>query len=418
MPPMNYHFGSGATQLSFLDAPTAPGTQGGVSQGGAPSCHGDMLAPLFEAYDGTEYTQDIFACPLYAGDDILSPVVDFGFSALPPNPPSPASRSSSMSRSSFASFSPCSPGDYPTPVSDSAVTTPAPSEACIGWPSGDPQALLGQHLWLGLDGKGTHEPSYVSGSAPLSPTDCFAFDLSHIPHLIPSATTGRFAETRRHSEPANLAALHSVPFYASSRDVPSQIASVPVPAAFMPRPIADNLASTSASASNSALPSSIAPHQTELPRPLEVQQPKPVRGFKPPILLSGYQYDPKDFVRRRSEPILALPPLDISSHEPVEEAEDAMEFEDGFEDTGGDDDVDPGMLDGMDVGSWLGMSQDGAIFDPNWSWFQPGMEASSVLRTGHDGFDWSMAAGASYPTVAPGSGSRTISWDAFFVTTH
>ena len=375
------------------------------------------------------FAQDIFSS-LYAPDDLLSPDMDFGFDALPPNPPSPASRSSTMSCSSFASYSPRTPEDYPTPASDSAVTTPAPSEACVGWPSEDPQALFRPHFWLGLDGKtkGTHEPSYVPGSSPLSPTDSFTFDLSHVPYPVPSATTGRFTEARRHSEPANLAALHSAPFFASSRDVPPQIAPVPVPTDFMTRPITDNLASASASASNSALLSSIAPHQTELPRPLELKHPKPVRGFKPPILLSGYQYDPKDFVRRRSEPIMALPPLDICSHEPSEEEEDedAMEFgEDTFEEGGleeGDDSIDPAMLDEMDLESWLTMNQDGAIFDPNWSWFQPGMETSpAALRPEvfDDRFDWSLAAaGASHPFLVPGSGSGTIPWDASFATTH
>ncbi|KAI0718897.1 hypothetical protein C8T65DRAFT_570009 [Cerioporus squamosus] len=422
-PPMNYHLGSEATQLSFLDAYTVPGINGGVPQGGAPSCHGDVPDPLFEAYDGTDLTQGMFPSSLYAGDDIVSPAVDYGFDALPPYPPSPASRCSSMSRSSFASFSPCSPGDYPTPASDSAVTTPAPSEACLGWPSEDPQVLLGQHFWFGLDGKmkGTHEPSYVPGSAPLSPTECFTFDLSDLPHPIPSTAAGRFAEARRHSDPANLAALHSAPFFASSRDVPSQFAPVPVPTDFMTRPITDNLASTSASASNSALPSSIAPHQTQLSRPLELKHPKPVRGYKPPILLSGHLYDPKDFVRRRSEPVRALPPLDISSHDPSEEDEDVMEFEDGLEETGCDSDsIDPSMLEGMDM-SWLAMNQGGAIFDPNWSWFQPGMDASSLaLRTGqvfNAGFDWDLA-GASHPASAQGSGSGTISWDALFASTH
>ncbi|TFK94971.1 hypothetical protein K466DRAFT_593070 [Polyporus arcularius HHB13444] len=423
---MDYHPGSEATQLSFLDVYAVPGFQGAVSQGGAPSCNGDVPDPLFEAYDGTDLTHGMFPC-LYAGDGIVSPAMDYGIDTLPPYPPSPASRSSSMSRSSFASFSPYSPEDYPTPASDSAVTTPAPSEACIGWPSEDPQALFGQHFWFGLDGKmeGTHEPSYVSGSAPLSPTDCFTFDLSHLPHPIPSGAAGRFTEARRHSEPATLTALQSAPFFASSRDVPSQIPPVPVPTDFMMRPIADNLASTSAL--NSALPSSIAPNQTQLPRPVELKHPKPVRGFKPPILLSGHHYDPNDFVRRRSEPILALPPLDISSHDLPEEDEDVMEFEDGvfeedgLEETGCDDSFDPTMLDGMDMESWLAMNQHGAVFDPNWSWFQPGMDASSsALRTGqafNGGFDWDLAGVASSASTV-GSGSGTIPWDAVFATTH
>lgn len=52
-PPMNHHLGSEATQLSFLDVHLVPGMRGGVPQGEAPACHSDVLAPLFEAYDGT-----------------------------------------------------------------------------------------------------------------------------------------------------------------------------------------------------------------------------------------------------------------------------------------------------------------------------------------------------------------------------
>ena len=443
---MNYHFST--ETLPPFDGYAVSSNKGAArTYAQAPRCDPIVSDPLYGPYDGTgrcsmpisindsvspvstqDFPQGLLFCPpVETADPLASLGWGFSFDDALGNPSSPSSRS--MSRSSFSSsfvadtWSPY-PEDYPTPSSDSAVTTPAPSEACVGLPSDFSQTLFGDDFSLGLDTKteGEHALCYVPGSAPLSPSGSFALDLSRIPQSIPTVSTGRIAEARRHSEPANIAALHFAPFFASSHEVPPPIAPVPADLLSMTLPITDNLASTSGTGSHSAVPSSIAPHQTELPRPLELKQPKPVRGFKPPILLSGYQYDPKDFVRRRSEPVLPLPDLDVASHLPLDvpqesdEDDDSMDFEDSVyedapEDDGCDEEsIDPALFEGMDMDSFLGMNQDGSLFDPNWSWLQQG--PTSTLppeEVFSQGFDWS-APGASFPSMTPG----TISLDAFF----
>ncbi|KAI0756531.1 hypothetical protein C8Q80DRAFT_39186 [Daedaleopsis nitida] len=404
------HFDFGAqmtTQLPFFDSYPVSSNKSDVrTHPQAPGCDPGIPDPMSSSmYDGAEFAQDVLSCPLFA--ESLSSMWDFHPASFQQSMPSPSSRS--MSRSSFASSfftDPSSPypEDYPTPSSDS-VSTPAPSEAFPGFFPDCPQDVFASDLSIGLDAKtrGEHDLSYVLGSAPLSPNGTFTFDFPSLPQPAAS-TSARFAEARRHSEPANVAALQFAPFLAQ---VPPP---APLPEDFMAMtlPITDNLASTSGSGTHSALPSSIAPHQTELPRPLELKHPKPVRGYKPPILLSGYHYDPKDFVRRRSEPILPLPDLDVASHlsldVPLESDEDdSMEYEDGAyedvpEDEECDEDYDPTLFEDMDLESWLGVTQAG-ILDPSWSWppqtnvdprSLPTLPSGDVL-----GFDW-----ASLPPVA------------------
>ncbi len=428
---MSYRLDTETSQVPYFDSYTVSSNKSGArTLNEAPCRDAHVLDPLYGVYDGTgqcsrpimindlvspafnqDFMQDV---PLFdTADPQLSSLWDFSFENTLQNPPSPISRS--MSRSSFCStlfadaYSPY-PEDYPTPTSDSSVTTPAPSEACLGMPSERP-AVFGCDFTVGLDAKSKaeHELCYVPGSAPLSPNGSFSIDLQHLqqPQLISAAAVARFAEARRHSEPANVAAMHFVPFFASSLEVPPQIATAPVPADFlsMTLPITDNLASTSAaSGSHSALPSSIAPHQTQLPSPLELKQPKPVRGFKPPILLSGYQYDPKEFVRRHSEPILPLPDLDIASHLPLDvslesdEDDDSMETDEGvYQDVHEDDvcveesiDLDPTAFEGIDMDAFL--------FDSSLPW---GSQGSSSAPTAEDlsnhVLQWAAANAASFP---------------------
>lgn len=286
------------------------------------------------------------------------------------SPPSPVSRS--MSRSSFASSS--YPEDYATPASDTtAVTTPAPSEGCIGSPSEHPQVLFGQDFSLAIEAKkNEHELSYVSGSAPFSPTT-FALDFS-LPQattLPPTSNAAPLSTARRHSEPANLAACNFPSFFLPCHEASSQTMSVPGDS--MTHSIADNLGSSASASASHSVPSSIAPHQTQLPTLLH---PRPVRAFKPQILLSELQYDPKDFIRRRSEPIIPLPELDVASHVPLDivpeddedaesmEVEDSCLFEEVAEEGCGEQSFDRFGEDG----SWTGTESEGFLLYDDLSW--------------------------------------------------
>ena len=316
-----------------------------------------------------------------------------------PRSSSPVSRTTS--RSSFTSSSqmgPLSPylGDYPTPSSDSSVTTPTPSETGIGLPSDCSQASFSHDFSFGLESKKSefeHALSYVPGSSPLSPSG-FSFDFSFLsqPVVFPvSATSGNLADARRHSEPANVAAYRLAPFFAPPappQGAPPAIARVPPANAAVTQPITNQLVSL-APAPRPAQPSSIAPHQTRL---LEIKSPRPVRAFKPPILLSSHHYDPKDFVRRRSEPILPLRELDVASHIPLDisvESEeqdlDSMDVEDPTFDgsVAGDDaeeaPVSECLADEADMAAWLGLAEEGSLFDPNWSWFQPDAHGAAAM---------------------------------------
>ncbi|KAI0800796.1 hypothetical protein C8Q74DRAFT_1238798 [Fomes fomentarius] len=406
---MSYRLDTEMSQVPYFHSYTVSSNKGGVrTHGEAPCRDAHVLDPLYGVYDGADFMQDV---PLFdTADPQLSSLWDFSFEHTLQNPPSPISRS--MSRSSFCStlfadaYSPY-PEDYPTPTSDSSVTTPAPSEACLGMASERP-VVFGCDFTVGLDAKskGEHELCYVPGSAPLSPNGSFSIDLQQ-PQLIPAAAAARFAEARRHSEPANVAAMHFVPFFASSLEVPPQIVTAPVPADFlsMTLPITDNLASTSAaSGSHSALPSSIAPHQTQLPSPLELKQPKPVRGFKPPILLSGYQYDPKEFVRRHSEPILPLPDLDIASHLPLDvslesdEDDDSMEIDEGVYQNVHEDDVCAEESIDLDPTAFEGIDMDAFLFDSSLPWGSTGSSsAPTVEDLSNHVLQWAAANAASFP---------------------
>ncbi|KAH9897929.1 hypothetical protein C8Q73DRAFT_788153 [Cubamyces lactineus] len=304
---------------------------------------------------------------------------------------SPISRS--MSRSSFDSSSymgSSSPCDYPTPASDSSVATPAPNEA--GWVSAFCDPLFGQEAPFGLEAKGKEpQHSYVqdfSGSAPLSPNAFSTYSFVAFPpasSALPPNASGSLTGARRHSEPANLAALQFPLFF---QDGFLQIPPPPPPADAASLPIADDISPPSAGA-----PSSIAPHQTELPRPLEIKQPKPVRAYKPPILRADCQYDPKDFVtvRRHSEPIVALREFDVGSHLPLDapvesfdEADESMVFEsaeevmyqgeESFDDLDDEASMD-GYLEGFDEVEHGSLGE--PLFDPHWSWIQPGANSTS-----------------------------------------
>ncbi|CDO73148.1 hypothetical protein BN946_scf185007.g203 [Trametes cinnabarina] len=303
----------------------------------------------------------------------------------------------SMSRSSFGSSS-CMdsspPWDYPTPPSDSSVTTPAPSEANFGWLPGLCDPLFGQEVPFGLEAKEKlPEHGYVQdlpGSAPLSPScfltysfDAFLTDVDVPPASSSMLSTGTGA--RRHSEPAKLSAFQFPPFFLEQF---SQIPPAPQPVGAAPPPIADDISSSSAGA-----PSSIAPHQTELPRPLEIKQPKPVRGYKPPILCVDLQYDPKDFVRRHSEPVLPLRELDVFSHLPLDVSEESAEEDDmmsegadeesygdeeSYEDMGDEEGMDDmSCEDGYAMEGFAEDSHGEPLFDPQWSWFQPACDSSA-----------------------------------------
>ncbi|KAI0639881.1 hypothetical protein C8Q77DRAFT_1045819 [Trametes polyzona] len=351
-----------------------------------------------------------------------------------PNPQSPILRS--MSRSSFGSGSyrdSSSPGDYPTPASGSSVTTPALSEASFGWLPELRRPLFGQAdaaFAPEAKTKGGLECSYVHpfpGSAPLSPNAflTYAFDACQPsdPLALPSTGGSGLAGARRHSEPANVAALQFPLFF---QEQLSQI-SLPAPDAPATRPITDNLASSSPAAG----PSSIAPHQTQLPRRLEIMQPKPVRAYKPPILRGDLHYDPKDFVRRQSEPVLPLRELDVLSHWDVTDEspeDDSVMFEgsdEGSYDEDSSDDVSEEML--MDDFAFEGLDEytfpvndahGEPLFNPGWSWpqdattnpqpFAPvtSQQAWSGADTFAENIDWS-AAFAVPPTSGFSSDTRS-----------
>ncbi|KAH9858276.1 hypothetical protein C2E23DRAFT_803341 [Lenzites betulinus] len=395
--PMSYSFASG-DQDSFSSPLSAAGM----------SYESDILNYLYEGLDQPscgdfpeEYSRGVFEFPYGERE------TGCGVEMAPSNAQSPIFRS--MSRSSFSSSeytTASSPADYPTPASDSdsSVTTPAPCEPAFGW-------LPDLHSVFALHAKSKPSDlasSYVSGSAPLSVDSFFAYALdscqpaSGIPPL--GADEG-LAGARRHSEPANLAALQFPLFFHAH---PAQIAPA-APDASATRPIADSFAY---SPSPAAGPSSIAPHQTQLPRPLEILQPKPVRAYKPPFLRGDAQYDPKDFVRRHSEPILPLRELDVFSHLPLDvteespEEDDTMAFEgsedefygeDGSSDDMGDEALmDEYAFDSADLEANLGGEP---FFDPQWSWYQPlpapsaAATAPQVAWTGADmltpNIDWS-----------------------------
>ncbi|KAI0778661.1 hypothetical protein BD413DRAFT_490038 [Trametes elegans] len=393
-----------------------------------PSAEGDALNYLYEGLDNYPYdfSQDLLSQFDFTAGDQLSETHGCDPDAASPNPRSPIFRS--MSRSSFGSSSyteSSPPGDYPTPASDSSVTTPAPSEAAFGWTPEIHHPLFGEEQPLGREAKAKDEPecSYVqhfSGSAPLSPNAllAFGFDVC-LPegNAAPSTASGALTSSRRHSEPTNLAVLQ---FPAFLQEL-SQIPFLP-PVDATTRPIADNLASCS----SAAPPSSIAPHQTQLPRALEIVSPKPVRAFKPPILAGECHYEPKDFVRRHSEPILPLRELDICSHVPLdateecseEEDEDAMMFDgseqdmydvDGSDDMCYEDTADEFSPHGLDAQAFAAPGQGEPLFDPDWSWLQAAPSAHQPSQPWpttdmlSSDFDWSTAFTSPVPpSLAPG----------------
>ncbi|PIL31506.1 hypothetical protein GSI_06208 [Ganoderma sinense ZZ0214-1] len=383
-PPMIFSFGP------EVDSPTFSGQYTTVTKERhlvSPDWGTRDLGPLWDPFYNINYSQLPLPGSLVGAVDPLR-VDNSNHPTQQNDPPSPLSRS--MSRSSFASSSYA--GDYPTPTSDStAVTTPAPSEGCIGSPSEHPQVLFGQDFLLAVEAKkGEHEHSYVSGSATFSPTT-FTLNFSHpqATSLPPTSNAVPLSTARRHSEPANLAACNFPSFFVQCHEASSQVMSVPGDS--MTHSIADNLVSlTSASASHS-VPSSIAPHQTQLPTLLH---PRPVRAFKPQILLSELHYDPKDFIRRRSEPIIPLPELDVSSHIPLDvvaeddEDEESMEVEDSclFEEVA-EEGCDEQAFDlfGED-GSWTGTESENFFSYNDWSWLQsvssgpqPAQQAAFVI---------------------------------------
>ncbi|KAI0630251.1 hypothetical protein C8Q77DRAFT_1160607 [Trametes polyzona] len=238
-----------------------------------------------------------------------------------PCPQSPILRS--MSPSSVGTDSD-SPGGYPTPLSDSSVATPALSEASFGWLPGSPFGLMDAAFALEAKAKVEPECSYVHGfpeSAPLSPNAfvTYAFDACKPfdPLALPTAGSSGPAGERRHSEPANIAALQFPLF------LQEQLSQISLSA--LDASSTCSVPNNTASSSPVAEPSSIAPHETQLPHRLEIVQPKPVRAYKPPILRGDLQYDPKDFVRRHSEPILPLRELDVFSHVPLDVADESPE---------------------------------------------------------------------------------------------
>ncbi|KAI0673608.1 hypothetical protein C8Q78DRAFT_1017993 [Trametes maxima] len=378
----------------------------------------DVLSYLYEdlnicSYDLSDEILSPFDFP--AGDP-LSGLLGCESAVASPNPQSPIVRS--MSRSSFGSSSYMAsspPGDYPTPASDSSVTTPAPSEAAFGWLPELRHPLFGQEVPFDMEAKpkAELERSYVQdfpGSAPLSPNAFLSYSMDDVyppvPAVAPSIANTSLAGARRHSEPANLAALQFPSFFQE------QLAQIlPPPPQLSTLPITDNLAPSS----SADVPSSIAPHQTQLPRPLEIKQPKPVRAYKPPILRGEFQYEPEKFARRHSAPVLPLRPLDVFSHLPLdvteesadEDADDAMMFEEGDDDFYDGDDVyddmgDESLMEGFaledsDMETSPCGGQGETLFDPEWSWFQPAANSSTssqawptaeMLATD---FDWTTA---------------------------
>ncbi|EJF67115.1 hypothetical protein DICSQDRAFT_151465 [Dichomitus squalens LYAD-421 SS1] len=419
---MIFNFGPDADPLSSSDVCAAPCDKGVALRPEVPTCGTGFPEFLWNGFDGIEFPQDLLlTSSLFEAVDPLS-LDDYSSDMSQPQSPSFFSRS--MSRSSFGSnpyaeaYSPYAE-DFPTPASDTtAVTTPAPSEACFGSPSEHPQVLIGLDFSFGMEAKkGEHEIAYVPGSAPHSPFN-FSFDFS-APQAItfpPVSNAAAASAIRRHSEPASLAACHFPSFFVPSHEAIPPI--VPAPADPMTHSIADNLPSSSpASGSHSAVISSIAPHQIQLPRPVEIQHPRPVRAFKPQILLSGHQYDPKDFVRRRSEPILPLPELDVASHVfldvvPEDDEDGSMEVEDAssLEDISEDGcDEQPANLFGDD-GSLAGMQLGDTLMDSDWSWLQSvSAEMQLALPASFD-----FGAGAMSPTaVSPSTNFGTVNWNAY-----
>ncbi len=278
--------------------------------------------------------------------------------------------------------------DYPTPTSDSSVTTPALSDAAFGILPDLRYSFFGQEapaFASEANTKAELESSYVQafpGSAPLSPNAfcTYSFDACQPQALaLPSNEGNGLAGARRHSEPASLAALQ---FPSFCQEQLAQIAPALADAAAT-RSITDNLSGLSPASG----PSSIAPHQTQLPRPLEIMQPKPVRAYKPPILRGDRHYDPKDFVRRHSEPVLPLPVLDVFSHEADSESPEEDETMDGedepydegdYEDDMGDDTLmDDFSFEGVDEQGFPSDVPEESLFDPEWTWYQPAPNSSA-----------------------------------------
>ncbi|KAI0361104.1 hypothetical protein OH77DRAFT_1492234 [Trametes cingulata] len=378
------------SQFSFVDKELLQNQPS--SAAGASSYEADVLDYLYEGLERSPYgfSEDAFShCAVTAGEQ-LSETQGCEPNMASPNPQSPIFRS--MSRSSFGSCSYMdysSPGDYDTPASDSSVTTPAPSEAAFGWVAEFRQPPFGEEVSCGIEAKTKGDPqcSYVQdfpGSAPLSPNAFFSYSFDAClpdPVAVPSNEGTSITGARRHSEPANLAALQFPLFF---QEHFSQIA--PPPTETTALPITDNLASSS----SAAAPSSIAPHQTQLP------------PYKPPILRDDRHYDPKDFVRRHSEPILPHLPLDVTE-ESAEEVDETMMFEEADEESyegeySSDEEasMDDYALDGLDMQAFSNETQ-GELFDPQWSWVQPssGPSASMQAWSGVELFgtdiDWTAA---------------------------
>ncbi|KAI1794018.1 hypothetical protein LXA43DRAFT_941805 [Ganoderma leucocontextum] len=378
-PQMIFNFGPEA------DSPSFSGHYAAVSNEPAPTWpEASNTEVSYDLFNNISFTELLSSGSFLEAVDPLS-VDSYNHNTQQVHPPSPLSRS--MSRSSFASSS--YPEDYPTPASDTtAVTTPAPSEGCFGSPSEHPQVLsIGHDFLLAVEAKKReHELSYVSGSAPFSPTSfMFDFSLPQATTLPPALNAVPLSTVRRHSEPANLAACNFPSFFVPCHEVSKQVMSVPADS--MTHSIKDNLASSSSASASHSVSSSIAPHQTQLPRAVELQHPRPVRAFKPQILLSGQHYDPKDFVRRRSEPIIPLPELDVASHVPLDvvyeddEDEDSMEVENSslFEDVP-EESCDEQSF--YFLGSWT-EAEDLFLLGANWSWPQ---SVSTGTHLAHVGF--------------------------------
>ncbi|KAI0652344.1 hypothetical protein C8Q79DRAFT_937106 [Trametes meyenii] len=390
---------------------------------GMPPRDPDVLSYLYEDLN-IDLSDDVLSPFDFPAGDPLSELLGCESAVASPNPHSPIVRS--VSRSSFgsSSYMPSSPpGDYPTPASDSSVTTPAPSEAAFGWLPELRHPLFGQEVPFDVQAKPKAElgHSYVQafpGSAPLSPNAFLSYSMDDIyppvPAAVPSIANASLTGARRHSEPANLAALQFPPLFQE------QLAQIlPPPSQLSTLPIADNLAPSS----STDTPSSIAPHQTQLPRPLEIKQPKPVRAYKPPILHGEYQYEPEKFARRHSAPVLPLRPLDVFSHLPLdvteesvdEDADDEMmfdevddEFYDGddvYDDMGEESLTEGFALEDSDMETSPCGDQGEALFDPQWSWFQPSANSSTSSQAWPEilsaDFDWTTAFAGPVAQVLP-----------------
>ncbi|EIW64044.1 uncharacterized protein TRAVEDRAFT_67950 [Trametes versicolor FP-101664 SS1] len=393
-----------ATRSLPLQSPSAPAPAMAYNypQAGSSTSRSTQFPFVNDATAGMPFETDVLNY-LYEGldqmsydfpEDVLSQL-DFsvgeqqqrcGLNVCPPNQQSPIFRS--MSRSSFGSSSymeSSSPDDYPTPTSDSSVTTPALSDAAFGFLPDLRYSPFGQEapaFASEAKTKGELDCSYVHafpGSAPLSPNAfcTYSFDACQPQALaLPSNEGNGLAGARRHSEPASLAALQFPLFFQE------QLAQI-APTLAATRSITDNLTGLPPAPG----PSSIAPHQTQLPRPLEIMQPKPVRAFKPPILRGDRHYDPKDFVRRHSEPVLPLPVLDVFSHEAASECpeeDETMDGEDELYDEGDypDDMGDDALMDdfafeGVDEQGFPSDVQGESLFDPEWTWYQPASSSSA-----------------------------------------